>query len=113
MRVEELSSGYYITELYIEPGEEQPRVNDHNYRDLQYEVHHAGSDEQGIVFQVDGTIFPVEPSRDIPTEVLTLPEELMEHTRVKNPPARRGIMVPKPWFMKFLKEPNIQRSEAL
>lgn len=113
MRIEELSSGYYITECYVEPGEEKPQVNDHDYRELQYEVHEAGSDEQYIMFQMDGTFFEVEPATNIPNETLALPEEILELTKVKHPPARRGIMVPKPWMFKFLKEPNIQRSEAL
>lgn len=107
MRVEEFSTGYYVAEMYVESGGDVPRVNDEDYRELQYEVHEAGSGEQDIVFQLDEQLFVVEPSRDIPTDVVALPEGIIENTFIKHPPALRQLRVPKPWFFEFLKEPKL------
>lgn len=113
MRVEPFSTGYYLTELYVESGEEKPRINDHSYRGLQYEVHDPGDDEQGILFQMDGALFAVEPSKEVPIDTLAVPQGMIEHTTIRNPPTRREIMVPKPWTFQFLKDPDMQRGEAL
>lgn len=113
MRVEVFSTEYYMTEMYVEEGEGRPRVNDQDYRDLQYEVHEAGVDEQGIVMQMDEIYFEVEPSRNTPTHVLELPQEALDNTRIRNPPARRRVMLPRPQFYRFLREPNIARNEVL
>lgn len=106
MKVEELGSGYYITEAYVETGTNIPTVNDYDYRELQYEVHKAGSDEQSIIVQLDNVFFEIEPSESVPTDVLYLPESALEKTHIKNPPTRRGLMIPKPWFYKYLREPE-------
>lgn len=113
MVLEEFSTSYYLTELYVEMGKENAKVNDQYYRDLQYEIHHTGSVEQEILFQLDGVFFAVEPSRNIPTGVIELPNELIENTSIKNPPTLRGLMLPKPWFYQFLKEPSFEQSEPL
>lgn len=105
MRIERLSSGYYLTELYVEAGGEAPQINDYNYRDLQFEVHHAGDADREIVFQVDGTFIPVEPSENVPIDVVELPKVALEKLQVKNPPARREIMIPEGWMLQFLRGP--------
>jgi len=98
MLVEEFSSGYYSTEVYVEPGEGAPSINDSDYRDLLYEVFPPGEHEGMILFQLDEHFFPIEPSRGVATNVLELPEEVMEVTRVNRPPQARMVLVPKPWF---------------
>lgn len=113
MYVEDFSSGYYFIECYIEPGWEIPQINDHDYRKFQHQIHDPGSIEQGIYFQIDGIFFMVEPSRHVPTQVLKIPEGVLEYTKVKNPPTRRGIKIPKPWMFKYLRTHDIPRSEAL
>lgn len=102
MRVDEFSEGYYITEAYIEIGTNTPTVNDYDYRELQYEVHEAGSRVQGIVVELENVFLPIEPSQDVPTDVLSIPEGTLEKLRITNPPARRELMIPKPWFYKYL-----------
>lgn len=113
MRVEPLSSGYYLTELYVETGVDAPRINDHNYRELQQTVHRPGSEEWDIIFHVDSAYFTVEPSRSIPVDTVALPEEAIEMLRVANPPSLKEILIPKPWLFRYLREPVFQRSEAL
>lgn len=113
MRVEEFSTGYYLAQVFVEPGSERPRINSHDYQDLQKAVHETGGKEQEVLFQCDGFAFPVEPSRSLPTDTLKLPEEAIGKVNIANPPSRKIVRVPKAWMHRFLKVPDIALNEVL
>lgn len=113
MLVEEFSSGYYLTQAYVEPGSPRPQINDESYRDLQHELFPPGKHEDAILFQLDNKIFNIEPSRKVPSGVFEVPETELEGTRIRNPPSQREIMVPKPWMIEFLDRSTITSNEVL
>lgn len=112
MWIDELSSGYYVTEMYVESGNETAVINDETYRDFQYEIGTPGTGDD-VIFALDGVWFPVMPSKEVPFDTLTVSDDLIDATRIKHPPTRREIMVPKPWFAELLKRPDLERSKAL
>lgn len=104
MNVEEWSSGYYMVETVVEPHvASEPYINHQDYQDLQFELYDSPDQHsERVIFQMDEYTFEVLPSRGVPTSVLALPEDILEETRVKNPPSRRPVRVPKPWAMDYV-----------
>lgn len=104
MLVEDYSTGYYVTEVMVEPHDRDvPCINDEAYRTLQFEIY-DGPDEHGerVMFKLEDYTFEVEPHTGTPSCVLNLPLDLIEETRIRHPPARRPAFVVKPWAMDYV-----------
>lgn len=103
MLVEEFNNGYYLTEVYVEPTKGNIAVvNEENYRDIQYELYPAGEHGKEIMFKIEEEYVSVEPDRGAPNRTLQLPNTLIDDLRVRNPPKRKQVLIPKPWMVRFL-----------
>jgi hypothetical protein len=96
---ERFSRGYYLGRLYVEPGdretaamcrEQHERVNEQLYAD-------EGLDrlDRPLVMKLDTSHFPVTGDEGVPPDTLTVPRDLLEDTRVRNPPTLREVLLAK------------------
>lgn len=97
---EQFSRGYYLGRLYVEPNSghtaamskvQHERVNKQLY-----------ADDEGIerlddplVMKLENTHFRVHGDEKVPADTLVVPEELLEETDVRNPPALREVLLAK------------------
>lgn len=108
MYVEEFSPGYYISQLIIEPNnDDSVYVNDADFQDVQYELYSAGEINSPVIFQIDRHFLDIEPDRSVPASVLEIPDQILEYMTIPEPPTIREIFIPKPWMYPYLQEPNI------
>ena len=97
---ERFSSGYYLGRLYVEPGERETaamcraqheRVNEQLYTDGD------GVErlDNPLVMKLDTTHFPVTGDERVPRDTLAVPRDLLEDSRVRNPPTLREVLLAK------------------
>lgn len=97
---ERFSSGYYLGRLYVEPDERETaamcreqheRVNEQLYTDGR------GVErlDNPLVMKLDTSHFPVTGDDGIPRNTLAVPEDMLEDTRIRNPPTLREVLLAK------------------
>lgn len=97
---EEFSGGYYLGRLYVEPREGETA--------LLHEDHHERANEQvyatgegverldnPLVMKLDETHFPVKGAPDVPAGTLSVPPDVLEATRVSDPPTLTEVLLAK------------------
>jgi len=112
---ERFSSGYYLGRLYVTPGERETaamsreqheRVNQQLYAD---DDGSPSSDRPGVrrprsggterdrplVMKLDERHFPVTGDDGVPRNTLAVPRDLLEDTRIRNPPALKSVLLAK------------------
>ena len=97
---EEFSAGYYLGRLYVEPREgEQAVIHDEHHERANEQVYATSEGierlDNPLVMKVDGAHFPVHGASDVPARTLAVPEELLEATRVEDPPTLTEVLVAK------------------
>ena len=97
---EEFSAGYYLGRLYVEPREgEQAVMHEAHHEQANEQVYATGDGverlDNPLVMKVDGTHFTVHGAPDVPAGTLGVPEELLEPTRVDDPPTLTEVLVAK------------------
>lgn len=97
---EELSAGYYVGQLYVEPydgdhaaieREQHERANEQVYAD-------GGAVERldyPLVMKLGETHFPVFSTDDVQMDTLGLPAPLIEATRIEDPPTLKEVFLAK------------------
>ena len=97
---ERFSRGYYLGRLYVRPAEEgapamcreqHERVNEQLYADG------GGAErlDRPLVMKLDTRHFTVTGDESVPRDTLLLPPDLLEDTRVRNPPALKEVLLAK------------------
>ena len=106
---EEFSAGYYFGRLYVEPREgEQAVVHDEHHERAHEQVYATGEGverlDNPLVMKVDGAHFPVHGASDVPARTLAVPEELLEATRIEDPPTLTEVLLAKAeWAARLLR----------
>jgi len=97
---EEFSAGYYLGRLYVSPREgEQAVMHEEHHEQANEQVYATGEGverlDNPLVMKLDSTHFPVHGAGDVPAGTLGVPEELLESTRVEDPPTLTEVLVAK------------------
>jgi hypothetical protein len=99
---EQFSSGYYLGRLYVEPSDgdaaaiartQHEQVNRQLYAE-------GGADgiqrtDLPLVMKLENTHFTVYGDERVPADTIAMPEDLVEETRIENPPALREVFLAK------------------
>jgi hypothetical protein len=96
---EEFSSGYYLGRLYVAPGEgERAAIARAQHERVNEALYTGGGVERTdlpLVMKLGNTHFTVGGGADVPADTLVVPEELVEETDIRNPPALREVFLAK------------------
>lgn len=97
---EEFSAGYYVGQLYVEPYDGEHAVLEHDQHEEANEQVYASDEgiertDHPLVMKVDERHFPVLGADDVPTDTLALPDDVLEATRIDNPPTVTEVLVAK------------------
>ena len=103
------SKGYFLGRLYVQPG--------HGETAMLHRAQHVTANreiyaiDEGIerldhplVMKLEERHFPVQPAEDVPEGTLAVPTDVLESTRIENPPALKEVLVAKAWHAKQLRE---------
>ncbi|WP_135828595.1 DUF5802 family protein [Halorussus halobius] len=97
---EEFSTGYYLGRLYVEPydGEQAAMRRDQHER-INEQLYASGEGierlDGPLVMKVDNHHLAVRGEAGIPEGTLALPEDLLDDTGVRNPPALKEVLLAK------------------
>ena len=97
---EEFSSGYYLGRLYVEPYQGDRAVISRNQHEQVNEQLYATGEgverlDTPLVMKLDERHIAVHGEDGLPGGTLVLPEELLEDSRVRNPPALKEVLLAK------------------
>lgn len=97
---EEFSSGYYLGRLYVEPFDgEQAAMRRDQHEQINEQLYASGEGierlDSPLVMKVDQHHVAVRGEEGIPEGTLALPEDLLEDTRIRNPPALKEVLLAK------------------
>ena len=97
---EEFSTAYYIGHLYVEPVDGEHAVMEREqHEEANEQVYTTGEGiermDNPLVVKLDGSYFPVFSAEDVPTDTLAVPDEVLEATRVDDPPTLEQVLVAK------------------
>ena len=97
---EEFSSGYYLGRLYVEPSDGERAVMRRDQHERINEQLYASGEgierlDSPLVMKVDRHHVAVRGEDGIPEGTLALPEDLLDDTGVRNPPALKEVLLAK------------------
>jgi hypothetical protein len=97
---EEFSSGYYLGRLYVAPSDgEQAAMRRDQHEQINEQLYASGEGierlDSPLVMKVDQHHVAVHGEDGIPEGTLALPEDLLEDTRIRNPPALKEVLLAK------------------
>lgn len=97
---ERFSRGYYLGRLYVEPSADRtPAICREQHEQVNEQLYADGTGierlDRPLVMKLDTRHFTVTGDETVPRDTLTLPPELLEDTRVRNPPALREVLLAK------------------
>lgn len=97
---EEFSQGYYLGRLYVEPHDgDRAVMQTQQHERVNEQVYATGEGierlDAPLVMKLDDHHFSVHGLDGVPEDTLAIPSELFEHTRVRNPPALKEVLLAK------------------
>lgn len=97
---EDLSAGYYVGRLYVEPYDgDHAAMDREQHEQANQQVYTSGEGverfDYPLVMKVDETHFPVFSTDDVQTDTLALPSPLLEATRIQDPPTLKEVLLAK------------------
>jgi hypothetical protein len=97
---EQFSSGYYLGRLYVEPYDGDRAVmqrDQHERVNEQLYTEGVGVErlDLPLVMKIGGAHLPVHGADGIPERTVALPDEVVERTGVRNPPALSEVFLAK------------------
>ena len=96
---EQFSSGYYLGRLYVEPrpGEEAAiaRAQHEQVNKQLYTADGVERTDLPLVMKLENTHFTVYGDESVPADTIAVPEDLVENTRIRNPPTLREVFLAK------------------
>lgn len=112
---EEFSRGYYLGQFYVEPhAGEYAVIHRTDHKKANEQVYATGTGierlDNPVVMKLDEKHFPVLGADDIPAQTLAVPEDLLERTRIRDPPALKEVLLAKAdravQILQWLREPS-------
>ena len=106
---EPFSSGYYLGRLYVEPtSSETALLQRAQHLSVNEQLYANGSGierlDHPLVMKLGTRHFPVQAGESVPEGTLAVPEELLEDSRIENPPELREVFLAKAEHAKRLVE---------
>lgn len=95
---EVFSRGYYLGRLYVTPTDgSRALMHSDQHERVNEELYATGQGlerlDAPLVMKLESQHFPVHGGEDVPTNTLAVPEELLEDTRIRNPPSLREVFL--------------------
>ena len=95
---EVFSRSYYLGRLYVTPSpDEQARIQRAVHEQVNEELFTSGEGierlDSPLLMKLENQHFPVHPGDDVPADTLAVPRELLENTRVENPPTLTEVFL--------------------
>ncbi|MDZ7731351.1 MAG: DUF5802 family protein [Natrialbaceae archaeon] len=95
---EAFSGSYYLGRLYVTPSDGSTAAMDqHQHERLNEELYASGEGierlDRPLVMKLESSHFPVQGDSSVPMDTLAVPTELLEETRIRNPPARTEVFL--------------------
>ncbi|MFB6113477.1 MAG: DUF5802 family protein [Halodesulfurarchaeum sp.] len=106
---EPFSSGYYLGRLYVtRTSGGAALLQREQHETANREIYATGEGverlDNPLVMKLEERHFPVHAAEDVPEGTLAVPEDLLESTRIDNPPALKEVLVAKKEHAKRLHE---------
>ncbi|MEF8841270.1 MAG: DUF5802 family protein [Haloarculaceae archaeon] len=97
---EEFSSGYYLGRLYVESHDGDRAVmhrDEHERVNEQLYTEGVGVErlDLPLVMKIGGAHLPIHGADGVPERTVALPDEVIERTGVRNPPALSEVLLAK------------------
>ena len=97
---QEFSGGYYLGRFYVEPWERaHASMQRDQHEDANRQVYADGEGlarlDNPLVVKLDERHFPVHGDESVPADTLAVPQELLDDTRVDDPPALKEVLLAK------------------
>ncbi len=97
---QEFSEGYYLGQLYVEPHDGEKALLHEEYHERANEHVFVGRDgverlDYPLVMKLDTAHFPVHAGTDVPSATLAVPDAVLEHARIEDPPALKQVLLAK------------------
>ena len=95
---EVFSRSYYLGRLYVTPTDGDCAVmHDEQHERINEEVYATGEGierlDAPLVMKLESGHFPVHGDETIPANTLAVPTEMLEDTRIRNPPKLREVFL--------------------
>lgn len=97
---ESFSSGYYLGRLYVEPHDGDHAVmSREDHESVNKALYSSGEGVERLdwplVMKIDQQHFSVHAKEGVPDNTLALPDELLDSTRIRNPPELKEVLLAK------------------
>ena len=97
---EEFSGSYYLGRLYVESYDgDRAVIHRDQHEEANRRVYATGEGverlDHPLVMKLDSTHFPVHGAVDVPSDTLAVPPNLLDHTRVDDPPTLKEVLLAK------------------
>ena len=97
---EPFSRGYYMGRLYVEPSvDEHTTMCKRQHEQLNEQLYATGEGlervDMPLVMRVGDRHLSVHGEKGVPADTLSVPEELLEDTSVRNPPTLQEVLLAK------------------
>lgn len=97
---EAYSSGYYLGRLYVAPADGDRAVMQRRQHERVNEQLYASGEgierlDLPLVMKLDNRHFAVHGDGEVPEDTLALPDDVLDDSRVENPPALREVLLAK------------------
>lgn len=94
------SKGYYLGRLYVEPNtDETAKICREQHERVNRQLYATGEGieplDAPLVMKLESNHFAVHGDESVPADTLSIPEELLEETTVRNPPSLQEVLLAK------------------
>jgi hypothetical protein len=97
---EQFSRGYYLGRLYVEPDDrETAAMSRDQHEQVNKQLYATGDGVERVdlplVMKVENRHFQVCGDDTVPADTLAVPADLLDETRIRNPPTLREVLLAK------------------
>jgi hypothetical protein len=97
---EKFSRGYYLGRLYVEPSsDETATMCQRQHEQVNEQLYTDGTGverlDKPLVMKVGSTHLTVHGEEGVPADTLSIPEEMLEESAVRNPPTLQEVLLAK------------------
>lgn len=95
---EPFSRGYYLGRVYVQPtDDDRPAMCREQHERVNERLYASGvgieRTDTPLVMKLDTRHFPVTGDESVPRDTLAVPRDLLDDTRVQNPPTLREVLL--------------------
>jgi hypothetical protein len=97
---EQFSRGYYLGRLYVEPSsDETATMCQRQHEQVNEQLYTDGTGverlDKPLVMKIGSTHLSVHGEEGVPADTLSIPEEMLEGSAVRNPPTLQEVLLAK------------------